>query len=629
MGLATGMMLQDRYRIARQLGQGGMGAVYRAWDTRLNISVAIKEMLSQPGLDAYTLAALRTQFQQEAAILARLNHPNLVRVTDFFEEGGNAYLVMDFMEGESLADRIVQQGRLPEAEVLTWALQLLDALAYCHNQGVIHRDIKPQNVIIRPDGRAVLVDFGLVKLWDPNAPQTKTVMRGMGTPEYAPPEQYSAQSGHTDPRSDLYSLGATLYHALTGRIPPTATHRIVDPNSLVPIAAVIPGVTPRVQQAVMRALELQPSTRFNNAGEMAAALRGSAPLPTAPPVVDRTPTQPPVEAPPVIVPARPATPPQGMQSSVPGTYAQAPARPISGPVAPPDYSKLPGVAAPPAATPKPKKGLPGIIWFLGGGFMMLVLCVGGIFAIARWANSLETPTPTTPPPTRLPTVPPQPTATVPVVRPTSTPRVSATATVAATNALLQAAANWSLVLAEPFDANTNTWPTGAYTDERVDGKREIVNGKYRWTLKAIQDFSWNALPDVAETSDLYATVEGRQISGPRGAKYGVVFRWLDRDNYYVFEIRDDQHYAFYAQEDGTWRAVIDWDAQSSLIQPGRANQITVIAQGDQFTFFINNQFVDEATDTALTSGKTGVVVELPTAGDSGVFEFDNLEVREP
>jgi serine/threonine protein kinase len=119
--LTTGTVLQDRYRIVSLLGQGGMGAVYRAWDTRLNVPVALKEMVPQPGLDARTLAQLRQQFQQEATVLARLNHSHLVDVTDFFEEGGNAYLVMKFIEGESLADRIAREGPVPESEVLLCA----------------------------------------------------------------------------------------------------------------------------------------------------------------------------------------------------------------------------------------------------------------------------------------------------------------------------------------------------------------------------------------------------------------------------------------------------------------------------------------------------------------------------
>jgi serine/threonine protein kinase len=272
MTLVIDQVLQNRYRIVSRLGQGGMGAVYRAWDTRLEVLLAVKEMTPQPGLDSRTLTQLRQQFQQEATVLARLDHPYLVRVTDFFSEAANAYLVMNFVEGESLADWIAQHGRLPEQDVLAWADQLLDALAYCHDQGVIHRDVKPQNVIIRPDGRAVLVDFGLVKLWDPNDPRTRTAMRGMGTPEYAPPEQYDVAAGHTDARSDVYSLGATLYHALSGQVPPTATMRIVNPESLASVRTLVPGVSTETERAVTRAMELQPTARFQSAAEMRATL---------------------------------------------------------------------------------------------------------------------------------------------------------------------------------------------------------------------------------------------------------------------------------------------------------------------------------------------------------------------
>lgn len=283
MALTTGQVLQGRYQILSRLGQGGMGAVYRAWDTRLKISVAIKEMTPQPGLDPQVLEGLRQQFRQEAQTLARLSHPHLVRVGDFFEEEGNTYLTMDFVEGESLAELIRRQGALPEAHVLAWADQLLDALAYCHSRGVIHRDIKPQNVIIRSDGQAVLVDFGLVKLWNPADPQTRTAMRGMGTPEYAPPEQYDV-AGHTDPRTDIYSLGATLYHALTGQAPPTATMRIANPAQYRPVRELNPYVSPRTEAVILKATELSLEKRFASAWEMAAALRGEIPVSLTPPV---------------------------------------------------------------------------------------------------------------------------------------------------------------------------------------------------------------------------------------------------------------------------------------------------------------------------------------------------------
>jgi serine/threonine protein kinase len=277
MKLATDQVLQARYCILSMLGQGGMGAVYRARDTRLGIPVAIKEMTPQPEIAPHVLVQLRQQFQQEAILLARLDHPHLVAVTDFFEEDGNAYLVIKFIKGKSLAEHIESMGAIPEDETLVWADQLVDALAYCHAQGVIHRDVKPENVIIHPNGRAVLVDFGLVKLWDPGDPHTQTVMRGMGTPEYAPPEQYDAQTGHTDPRADIYSLGATLYHALTGQAPPTATQRIARRSAFQTPRSLNERISPGTEAAVLRAMELTVEDRFLTVQEMAEALRGTVP----------------------------------------------------------------------------------------------------------------------------------------------------------------------------------------------------------------------------------------------------------------------------------------------------------------------------------------------------------------
>ena len=271
--LETGEVIDGRYRVVEHLAQGGMGAVYRGWDTRLRRPVALKEMKPQPGIDEAMLEQLRQQFEHEAQLLATLSHPNLVRVTDYFAWEGKQYLVMDFVEGEDLADRIKRQGAQSQDQVLHWSDQLLDALGYCHDCGLVHRDVKPRNIVITPDERAILVDFGLVKLWNPDAPETRTAMRGAGTPEYSPPEQYDGGMGHTDPRSDIYSLGATLYHAVTGQAPPTATRRMANPASFTPPRQINAAITSQTEEAILKAMEVSMECRFQSAEAMRRALR--------------------------------------------------------------------------------------------------------------------------------------------------------------------------------------------------------------------------------------------------------------------------------------------------------------------------------------------------------------------
>lgn len=277
MRLNTGQIVNNRYRVARLLGQGGMGAVYRAWDLTLNIPVALKEMVPDPSMSSQELVQFRQQFQQEALVLAGLVHPNLPRVTDFFEWGGRDYLVMDFVEGENLATLIDRHGALPESQVLRWAAQLLDALEACHQRRILHRDIKPQNIIICADGRAVLVDFGLVKLWDPRNPQTQRIIAGMGTREYASPEHFGMRGCHTEPRSDIYSLGATLYHAVTGTEPPSAMARFTDGDTLAAPRTLGLRLQSRTETALLQAMSLDPNRRFPHVQAMRAAMCGGEP----------------------------------------------------------------------------------------------------------------------------------------------------------------------------------------------------------------------------------------------------------------------------------------------------------------------------------------------------------------
>jgi serine/threonine-protein kinase len=296
MPLSIGQDLQGRYRLVRTLGQGGMAAVYLAEDLRLGRRCAVKESAPDPAASPQALAQLRQQFQMEARTLAGLDHPNLPRVSDYFSDAGNEYIVMEYVEGENLAEALTRHGGpLPEKPVLLWADQVLDALEYLHGRQpspIIHRDIKPGNIILTPQGKVKLVDFGLVKLLDPNDPRTATVMKGMGTPEYAPLEQYASGAGHTDARSDIYALGATLHHLLTNAAPLDVHQRLLDPGKMPRPRQRNPALSAPTEAAVLRAMEVYPQARFQTAHELRAALaaaRVALPSP-APPHAPATPT---------------------------------------------------------------------------------------------------------------------------------------------------------------------------------------------------------------------------------------------------------------------------------------------------------------------------------------------------
>ena len=267
MPLKPGFVLRNRYRIESVLGQGGMGAVYKAVDVNLGVTVAVKENL-------FTTEEFARQFRREATILASLRHPNLPRVTDHFVvEGEGQYLVMDFVQGEDLRQRLERGGPVSEDEALPWFLDTSDALAYLHGRmpPVLHRDVKPGNIKITPEGRAVLVDFGLAKVVEEDS-ATTTGAKAM-TPGFSPPEQYG--SGRTDPRTDVYSLGATLYAALTAAIPEDSLERAMGRADLTPVRKRSPGVSAGLARVVEKALAVKPEDRFQSVAEMATALSAS------------------------------------------------------------------------------------------------------------------------------------------------------------------------------------------------------------------------------------------------------------------------------------------------------------------------------------------------------------------
>jgi serine/threonine-protein kinase len=279
--LQPGTVLRSRYQVVAPIGEGGMGAVYEADDLVLaGRRCALKEVRVDSAMSDQARHQAQEQFYREASVLARLDHPTLPKVSDYFSESEIDYLVMDFVPGRDLRDIMNEARRagkfLEEADVLNWAAQLCDALTYLHTQepAILHRDIKPANIKLTPDGRIKLVDFGLVKIMadDEDENRTLTVVQGRGTAAYTPLEQYGGDTGHTEIRSDLYSLGATLYHLLTNQPPLDAKKRFLNPSALQTPRSINPKISPATERALLAAIAMHPDQRPASVDEFRAML---------------------------------------------------------------------------------------------------------------------------------------------------------------------------------------------------------------------------------------------------------------------------------------------------------------------------------------------------------------------
>ncbi|MGE0711019.1 MAG: protein kinase [Planctomycetota bacterium] len=330
----VGGVLEGRYRVERELARGGMGVVYLAHDQRLDRPVALKQMLV-----GQATAADVERFQREARAVARLQHPGIVRVYDVFAAGGSWFMTMDFIEGESLQDRLARAGRLPPREAAGLVRQVAGAMAYAHEQGVLHRDLKPHNVLVDRRGTPLVTDFGLAKLDQtpdlpaaPRAPQAERAAASltqtgqlMGTPAFMPPEQADGDKARVDARADVYSLGATLYALLCGR-PPFEGDSLVSLLTKLfsepprPPRALNPAVDPALEALCLRCLEKEPADRFPSCAELEAALAAWEAAAAAPDAGSST---------------AGAPPPAGASPPAPTRPAPSRAQPAPRPQAPP------------------------------------------------------------------------------------------------------------------------------------------------------------------------------------------------------------------------------------------------------------------------------------------------------
>lgn len=273
---ATPIILAGRFRVLRKIGQGGMGAVYQVEDLRLPGKVwAAKEMTDAGLTNPVEKQRAIASFKQEAQILAKLQHPNIPQVVDSFQQGNKHYIVTEYVDGATLADMLAARGRpFAEIEVRAWLTQLCGVLSYLHGRQppIIFRDLKPQNIMIDRAGQVKLIDFGIARFFKPGKAKDTTLL---GTPGYAPPEQHG--HGQTDVRSDIFALGVTLYQLLTG-YDPTQT-----PYNLPPIRALVPAISPAMEQIIQRAIQMRSQDRWQSVTEIQAVLQGKWSIGSQPP----------------------------------------------------------------------------------------------------------------------------------------------------------------------------------------------------------------------------------------------------------------------------------------------------------------------------------------------------------
>ncbi len=267
-GSMVGRVFNNRYKITERVGLGGMAEVYRAQDNVLGRMVAVKVMLPQYAADPN----FTKRFRQEAASAAKLQSPYIVSIYDWGQDDETYYIVMEYLRGTDLKTAILERGCINQRKAAEIGSQVAQALSVAHASDIIHRDIKPQNIMIQPDGNIKVMDFGIARAGDAGLSQTATVL---GTAHYVSPEQ--AQGKDLTPASDIYSLGVVLYEATTGRLPFDGTDAVsvaVKQVNEIPAAphTINPDIDPTLEAIIMKALEKDPTKRFQNASDMRLVL---------------------------------------------------------------------------------------------------------------------------------------------------------------------------------------------------------------------------------------------------------------------------------------------------------------------------------------------------------------------
>jgi serine/threonine protein kinase len=552
-----------RYEIKSELGRGGMAAVYLAFDPRFKRDVAIKILPPQLLADP----VYRARFEREAQTIAALEHPAIVPVYDYGEEEGQLYLVMRYMPGGSLAEKL-NQGILHPGEVVHIISRITSALDQVHARGIIHRDLKPGNILFDQYGEAYLSDFGIARLTEATNTLTGTAI--VGTPAYMSPEQARGEID-IDGRSDLYAVGAIIFQMLSGKLPYESTtplglamKHITDP--IPSINQVRPDLPPTFDRVIETAMAKDRTQRFQSGKELASALQNvtdghlPAPLPAA---------------------SSPSPAPSSPQvSSLPPVSQPVSPAPFSRPVTPPP-AILPASAD---QAPRSRNRLP---WFVlaGGGLLLLALCAAAVFGIG-WASGWWGKS--------------EPTAPTAV----STPLQS------------------ELPYLDEFTNPASGWPI--YSG--VNGQSEYDSGGYQILVDASNQ-QITAMPGK-RFSDVVIEFEVTQLDGPEDAYFGAMCRCQDDMNYYYLIIGADGYYNIGKMKNGKNIPISQADTSQAILTGQAENALRAECTSDILALFANGELLAQVQDGDFSSGDVGLLAGTLDTGGANI-RFTNFYVTQP
>jgi serine/threonine protein kinase len=561
--IQPGQMLGP-YRIINQVGRGGMATVYKAYQPSVDRYVAIKVLPSQL---AESLE-FTTRFQQEARIIAKLEHPHILPVFDYGESEGVSYFVMRYMDAGTLKEKMIEGRPLPLSDIDRLFTQLAEALSYAHSRGIIHRDLKPANVLIDSHGNVFLTDFGIAKLLESASPRLTQTDAIMGTPAYISPEQ--AQGHPVDQRSDIYSLGIILYEMVTGSVPFTAEtplavlfKHISDP--LPPPSLVKPDIPPVIEQVLLKALAKDPRDRFATAAEFVAAWKRA--------LESRETVQHAPEAS-TVQPGRTAT------------AAQTPQRPV------------------PAAKAASKAGIP-TLWI--AGCLVGACALVGLAGVALMASNLRGSSTATPPP---------PTQTVHIVPPTTTSQPLPTAT-------LPVIHTGEVLLEDDFSGDSN-WGTLTDTDSSVEYQDNTLHMQvFR------ENFVIWSTPNDENYRNVHMEVTVKTNDTDPTTAFGFICTQQPKDwSFYYLAATPGGEYAIIKATEGESDVFLTGDgkwADSDLITRNASSyQVSGECSNGRLTLYVDGKQIASVTDNTYGTGRVGLFTWSGDKAPSANVNFDDF-----